>query len=290
MPLTQERFPPSSRPVATYAAAGLLLVGLAGIGTWVGTQVAMVPSAVPPSMAVTADSGHKGLSTNAHAQLRLSSAGPGWRELSNAQRQILMPLRDRWESMGALTKRRWLVLADRYPKMDDGERTKLVTRMHTWAGLSAQQRNQARLNFESAKRLSPSELQTKWDEYQALSEAEKQRLAEQAKKTKATAAKKSKRRLARMPAPKTEVVSPSPAATTSTPPKPVSLQAPDAAAQPARPPYNVVPEVGASSQPVVVPQAVPIVELPPLPPISSQEVTPSATPAPHTSPTPTSGH
>ena len=69
----------------------------------------------------------------------------------------------------------------------------------TWNGLSVQQRNQARINFESVKRLSAEELQSKWDAYQALSEAEKQHLAEQARK--ARAAKKSKRRLAQVPPP-----------------------------------------------------------------------------------------
>ncbi len=154
-------------------------------------QVAMVPSAVPAYMAVEGGSEHASLSSSTHApQLRISSSGPIWREITEAQRQVLMPLRDRWDSMGALTKRRWLVLADRYPKMDESERNKLVSRMNTWASLSAQQRNQARINFESAKRLSAKELQEKWDEYQALSEAERKRLAEQARKAKA--AKKSK--------------------------------------------------------------------------------------------------
>ena len=154
----------------------MLLLSLAAGGVWVSTQVAMVPSAVPAYMAVEGDHDHTSLSSSTHApQLRISASGPIWREITPAQRQILMPLRERWDTMGALTKRRWLLLADRYPKMDEAERTKLVSRMHTWASLSAQQRNQARLNFESTKRLSAKELQAKWDAYQALSEAEKNR-------------------------------------------------------------------------------------------------------------------
>lgn len=274
MPLTQESPRPVHRPVAAYIAAGLLLIGLAGGALWAASQVVMVPSAVPPSMAVAEEGQRNGLSANAHSQLRLSASGPSWKDINNTQRQILMPLRDRWESMGALAKRRWLVLADRYPSMDEAERTKLLTRMHTWAGLSAQQRNQARLNFESAKRLSPKELQSKWEEYRALSEAEKARLAEQARKSKALAAKKAKRRLARIPAPKAEPV-----------PKQVSPSTPGAqgspaAPLPAAPTHTPMPSVTpshgaahtaepaaptASSQPITVPQSMPMVELAPLP-------------------------
>ena len=296
MPLTQERTHPTHKPVATYVAAGLLLISLAGGGLWVASQVAMVPSSVPPSMAVAEHGDRNGLSANAHSQLRLSSAGPNWREISSAQRQILMPLHERWDSMGALTKRRWLVLADRYPSMDEVERTKLVSRMHTWAGLSAQQRNQARINFESAKRLSPKDLQSKWDEYQALSEAEKKRLAEQARKTKAAAAKKSKRRLARMPAQKIEAA-PKTAPDNATPP--ASSDSPAIATgqvftpkalphvhlpplshgqgvQPSTEPTRVAPS-SVSSQPVAMPQATPMVELPPLPVAPAPMAEPTAT-------------
>jgi len=154
--------------------ASVLLLGLAAGGIWSMGQVAMVPSAVPAYMAVEAGGEHASLSSSTHAQqLRRSSSGPSWRDITPAQRQVLTPLRDRWDTMGALAKRRWLVLADRYPQMDESERNKLFSRMNTWASLSAQQRNQARLNFESAKRLSAEELQAKWDAYQALSEAEK---------------------------------------------------------------------------------------------------------------------
>lgn len=273
MPLTQESPHPVYRPVAAYIAAGLLLIGLAGGALWAASQVVMVPSAVPPSMAVAEEGQRNGLSANAHSQLRLSASGPSWKDINNAQRQILMPLRDRWNSMGALTKRRWLVLADRYPSMDEAERTKLLTRMHTWAGLSAQQRNQARLNFESTKRLSPKELQSKWEEYRALSEAEKARLAEQARKSKALAAKKAKRRLARMPAPKA-----GPAQKQATTPAPgkeanqiTPLPTPAHAPTPPLTPSHDGAHTGAqgaptaSSQPITVPQSMPMVELAPLP-------------------------
>lgn len=281
MPLTADTSTSSRTSVFAMSLAGVLLLGLAAGGFWSANQVAMVPSAVPAYMAVEGDGHRESLSSNTHApQLRISSSGPIWREISESQRQILMPLRERWDSMGALAKRRWLVLADRYPKMDESERNKLLSRMNTWASLSAQQRNQARLNFESTKRLSAQELQAKWDEYQALSEAEKKRLAEQARKAKA--AKKAKRRLA-VPAPKVEApkkviaapAAPAPAVQTQAIPTPQAAPSthlpPLDHAQPIKEgttaPVMSTPTV--ATQPVAVPQSMPSVELPPLPALES---------------------
>ncbi|WP_284337976.1 DUF3106 domain-containing protein [Comamonas sp. NoAH] len=268
MPLIADTPKTSRATIFATAVAGVLLLGLAFGGLWSMNQVAMVPSAVPAYMAVEGDSERSSLSSNTHApQLRLSSSGPIWREITEAQRQVLMPLRDRWDSMGALAKRRWLVLADRYPQMDTTERNKLLSRMNTWASLSAQQRNQARLNFESSRRLSAQELQTKWDEYQALSEAEKKRLAEQARKAKT--AKKAKRRLAvvpppKPPKPKVEQLEPTaPAVMVKPPVEAIPVETPQAMPSVHLPPLPHPPAV--SSQPIAVPQSMPRVDLPPLP-------------------------
>lgn len=266
MPLNADTTATSRTPVFALTAACVLLLGFAVGGLWSVGQVAMAPSAVPATMAVGADSQRNSLASNAHSALRLSAAGPRWREISAAQRQVLMPLHERWDSMGALAKRRWLVLADRYPTMDTSERNKLVSRMNTWASLSAQQRSQARINFESAKRLSAQELQSKWDEYQALSEAEKDRLAEQARKAK-TAKKSKQRKLARVPTPTPAP----PQAVAPLPAPPISVTV-----------HPVAPPVWVETLPVVTPQAAPSVELTPLerkPQVSSQPISaPQAAP------------
>lgn len=262
------------------AAAGVLLLGLALGGVWSISQVAMVPSAVPPSMAVEDAQNRAPLATGSHTQLRLSAAGPQWRDISQTQRQILMPLRDRWHNMGALTKRRWLVLADRYPRMDETERTKLLSRMNSWASLSTQQRNQARLNFATAQQLSAQDLQAKWDAYQALSEAEKKRLAEQARKAKTN--KKSKRRIARVP------IADAPSDPATVAPARQPAPSPSSTSEVSSP-TGVEPI--ASSHPVLVPRASPTVELYPLTPaptlpdgMAPLDSAPSQLPAPATEP------
>lgn len=276
MPLKTDLPSHPSKPVAAFLVASLLIILLGAGAVWVSTQVTMVPSAVPANMAVEAERSKSSLSSNAYSGLHLSSAGPLWKDISPAQRDILSPLHARWESMGSLAKRRWLVLADRYPSMNDAERTKLFSRMHTWASLSAQQRNQARLNFKDAKRLSAGDLQSKWDEYQALSEAEKQRLAEQALKSKKTP-RVAKRRLARIPAePESNPEKTAPPTVTSNPVESAPVFTPQAAPSVVLPPLNAAPHPPAAtptethlpptaaSLPVVVPSAEPVVDIPPL--------------------------
>lgn len=279
MPQTADTPPNHRTPFFAIAMASVLLLGFAAGGLWSMNQVAMVPSAVPPSMSVEAENARNSLTGDAHSRLRLTASGPNWREITEAQRQVLMPLRERWDSIGALAKRRWLVLADRYPSMDESERNKLVSRMNTWANLSVQQRNQARINFESVKRLSAQELQSKWDEYQALSEAEKNRLAEQARKAKT--AKKSKRRLA---VPVAKPVATPPVPQLSAPATPAAITVHPVATPSvvetlpvltpqAAPSVHITPlerKPSVSSQPISAPQAAPNMVLPPMPAHASE--------------------
>lgn len=288
--------------------AGLVLAMLASIGAWLLPEMAMAPSAVPPALAVHEGRGSPRLTTDTPNKLRLSSAGPEWQDITAAQRQILEPLHLQWPAMGALTKRRWLVLANRYPQMDEKEQAKLHERMLSWASLSAQQRNQARLNFENAKRLTPDELLAKWQEYQALTAAEKERLkAEGLKAEQARKAKNTRRKLMRSK----PAVRPAPAVVEPVQVEAIPLETPShAVSTSAVPPPQPVhatplpPLVEAAPAPVEVPQQMYTMELPPLsvppvapaapiapavPPPSTEAVTadtPSATPAAPAAPTP----
>lgn len=61
-------------------------------------------------------------------------------------------------------------------------------RMESWSGLSAAQRNQARLNFAITNRLA-TDKQAQWEAYQALSDEEKRLLASRAAPKVVTAAR-----------------------------------------------------------------------------------------------------
>jgi Protein of unknown function (DUF3106) len=102
---------------------------------------------------------------------------PLWAELTPAQQVSLKPLAAKWASLTEAHKRKWIALAQNYPKMSTADQSRMHSRMTEWVTLSPQQRNQARLNFAETKKLSAEEKTTTWQAYQALSPEEKKRLA-----------------------------------------------------------------------------------------------------------------
>jgi hypothetical protein len=120
------------------------------------------------------------------------AAGPGWAELTAAQREILKPLASTWPSLSQGHKRKWLQMAKGYPTLSVEEQAKMQGRMKEWVALTPQQRAQARLNFaktkELSRELSAEEKQAKWQAYQALSDEEKRKLADKAPRRPAGAA------------------------------------------------------------------------------------------------------
>ncbi len=106
--------------------------------------------------------------------------GPGWNELSAAQRLALRPLQTQWVSIDASRKQKWLDVATRYPAMPAEQQQRLHSRMAEWAAMSPAQRNTARIQYEQSKQLPAAERQARWDEYQLLPEDQRQALAKQA--------------------------------------------------------------------------------------------------------------
>jgi len=120
----------------------------------------------------------------ASAPLKASSApvltlgsSSAWSELTPAHRQALAPLANQWSGLTEAQKRKWLALSRNYASMSVGDRAKLHAHMTDWVALTPQQRSQARLNFGSVKQLSAEEKQAKWQAYQSLSAADKNKLA-----------------------------------------------------------------------------------------------------------------
>jgi len=138
-----------------------------------------------------------------------ASSGPGWAELSPAQRGILQPLAPTWPSLSQSHKRKWLEMAKSYPALSAEEQAKIQGRMKEWVALSPQQRIQARLNFAKTKELSQEltaeEKKAKWETYQSLSKEEKRKLADKAPPKPAGAAPASRpvapQKLATLPSP-----------------------------------------------------------------------------------------
>lgn len=113
---------------------------------------------------------------------------PAWTELTASQQLALRPLAGRWAEISEQQRRKWIALSQNFHKLPAPEQEKLHSRMTDWAALSAQQRNQARLNFAETNKLAPDDKKAQWEAYQALSAEEKQKLAAGATKKQAGAA------------------------------------------------------------------------------------------------------
>jgi len=99
---------------------------------------------------------------------------PTWNELSQTQRQVLAPLAADWERIDPAVRRKWIALADRYPKLKADEQQRLQKRMTDWAKLSPEQRDQARTRYRALSKLPPekrSEIIRQWNESQEAQQA-----------------------------------------------------------------------------------------------------------------------
>lgn len=106
--------------------------------------------------------------------------GIRWQELNPGQRTALRPLERDWRSISANRKQKWLEIAARFPTLQADEKTRIQARMTEWAQLTTEQRSEARVNFQQAKQVAPSDRRSQWEAYQSLSAEEKSKLAARA--------------------------------------------------------------------------------------------------------------
>jgi hypothetical protein len=93
---------------------------------------------------------------------------PAWAELRPAQQQALAPIQGEWESLDAPRKRKWLGVAQRFPKMTADEQARLQKRMKEWVSLTPEQRRAARDKYREFEQLPPENRQAareKWDKF-----------------------------------------------------------------------------------------------------------------------------
>ena len=94
---------------------------------------------------------------------------PAWVELTPAQQKILAPLSAEWDQMDATRRKKWIVIAGRYPKMKPQEQQRLQKNMTDWAKLTPAQRKVARDKYQTLKKLPPEqrrEVAAQWKQYQ----------------------------------------------------------------------------------------------------------------------------
>ena len=114
---------------------------------------------------------------------------PDWVALTPAQKQVLAPLESDWNNFPQNRRKKWIGLADRYPKMNPDEQKRVQERMAEWAKLSPEQRRAASETYKKAATLPPDKQKEKWEQYQNLPEDQKRALAAQAAKSAEKSAK-----------------------------------------------------------------------------------------------------
>ena len=93
------------------------------------------------------------------------AARPLWSELSPKQQAVLAPIAAEWDKLDTTRRKKWVTIANRFPKMSAEEQYRLQTRMQDWASLTPAQRRVARENFQTLRQLPHSErgnVKQKW--------------------------------------------------------------------------------------------------------------------------------
>lgn len=106
--------------------------------------------------------------------------GIRWQELNPGQRAALRPLERDWGAVNANQKQKWLEIATRFPTLQPDEKSRIQARMTEWAQLTAEQRRDARVNYQQAKQVAPQDRRSQWEAYQSLPAEEKSKLAARA--------------------------------------------------------------------------------------------------------------
>lgn len=148
-----------------------------------GVGLAAVFAGLLLGLSWAATSSAQGVAASGSARVATKPApeqGVRWRDLKSGQQAVLKPLEREWPAIGAAHKQKWIELSGDFAKRSPADQARIQERMTEWARLTTQERGQARLNFQEAKQLAPTERKARWDAYQALSPEQKQQLAARA--------------------------------------------------------------------------------------------------------------
>lgn len=171
--------PPRGERTLRLRAGIVTLIGAIGLTS--GLAIAQVPATSAPAVA-------PGVTVNAPVDLPtppatnpLPAVHPNWGELTIVQQRIFAPLAPEWNGLPELARKKWLQIAQAYPKYTPAQQQRLQTRMADWVKLTPEQRHRARENFQTTKSLPVQKKSEAWQSYQQLTEEQKKALAAAAK-------------------------------------------------------------------------------------------------------------
>ena len=110
-----------------------------------------------------------------------------WESLKPAQQQTLAPLESDWDYMLPDSRKKWVQVANIYPKMSGQDQQRLQSRMASWSKLSQKERRLARENYLSSLKFPAEKKAEAWTAYQKLSDEQKKKLAATQSKKKPSA-------------------------------------------------------------------------------------------------------
>ena len=110
-----------------------------------------------------------------------------WEGLSPGQQKILAPLESDWDFMLPESRKKWILVANLYPKISEVDQVRLQSRMTGWSNLSQRDRRIARENYLSSLKFPAEKKAEAWSAYQKLSDEQKKKLAEMEAKKKPNA-------------------------------------------------------------------------------------------------------
>jgi hypothetical protein len=101
-----------------------------------------------------------------------------WEGLKPAQQRTLAPLESDWDYMLPDSRKKWIQVANLYPKMSAADQQRLQSRMTSWSNLSQKDRRLARENYLSSLKFPAEQKAEAWNAYQKLSDEQKKKLAQ----------------------------------------------------------------------------------------------------------------
>ena len=101
-----------------------------------------------------------------------------WEGLKPEQQKILAPLESDWDYMLTESRKKWIQVANLYPKMSEVDQQRLQSRMTSWSNLSQKDRRLARENYLSSLKFPAEKKAEAWSAYQKLSDEQKKKLAQ----------------------------------------------------------------------------------------------------------------
>ena len=110
-------------------------------------------------------------------QIQVAPASQAWQQLTPRQKQALAPLGAQWGALTAQQQNKWLAISQNFAQLSVADQITMHARMTDWVALSPQQRNLARLNFNTLQSVPKEDKKAKWEAYQALSAEEKRLLS-----------------------------------------------------------------------------------------------------------------